>query len=165
MCHYSEGDTFLLNLERKATLRLHRLCLSIHVFHADWYTKKRGLFHINKVNKSKYSHNWNIDGQLYRRGFASADWSRYIDETSFFLKFLSTFNRYTSFPRVCWQNNFELNKESRNEANKYSFLKKKQRRKNVLFIFETLTGYYIKDTISYNGMICAHLRSFPYFQI
>ena len=78
-----------LNLERKATLRLHRLCLSIHVFHADWCTKKRGLFHINKVNKSKYSHNWNIDGQLYRRGFASADWSRYIDETSFFLKFLS----------------------------------------------------------------------------
>ena len=96
---------FYLNLERKATLRLHRLCLSIHVFHADryiaWYTKKRGLFHINKVNKSKYSHNWNIDGQLYRRGFASADWSRYIDEKSFFLKFLSTFNRYTSFPRVC----------------------------------------------------------------
>ena len=90
---------FYLNLKRKATLRLHRLCLSIHVFHADryiaWYTKKRGLFHINKVNKSKYSHNWNIDGQLYRRGFASAD------ETSFFLKFLSTFNRYTSFPRVC----------------------------------------------------------------
>ena len=40
---------FYLNLERKATLRLHRLCLSIHVFHADWYTKKRGLFHINKV--------------------------------------------------------------------------------------------------------------------
>ena len=62
-------------------------------------------------------------------------------------------------------NNFELNKESRNEANKYSFLKKKQRRKNVLFIFGTLTGYYIKDTISYNGMICVHLRSFPYFQI
>ena len=91
---------FYLNLERKATLRFHSLCLSIHVFHADWYTKKRGLFHINKVNKSKYSHNWNIDGQLYRRGFASADWSRYIDETSFFLKFLSTFNRYTSFPRV-----------------------------------------------------------------
>ena len=92
---------FYLNLERKATLRLHRLCLSIDVFHADWYTKKRGLFHINKVNKSKYSHNWNIDGQLYRRGFASADWSRYIDETSSFLKFLSTFIRYTSFPRVC----------------------------------------------------------------
>ena len=42
---------FYLNLERKATLRLHRLCLSIHVFHADWYTKKRGLFHINKVKK------------------------------------------------------------------------------------------------------------------
>ena len=77
---------FYLNLERKATLRLHRLCLSIHVFHADWYTKKRGLFHINKVNKSKYSHNWNIDGQLYRLGFASADWSRYIAETSFFLR-------------------------------------------------------------------------------
>ena len=28
---------FYLNLERKATLRLHRFCLSIHVFHADWY--------------------------------------------------------------------------------------------------------------------------------
>ena len=129
---------FYLNLDRKTTLSLHRLCLSIHVFHADWYTKKRGLFHINKVNKSKYSHSWNIDGQLYRRGFASADWSRYIDETSFFLKFLSTFNRYTSFPRVCWQNNFELNKESRNEANKYSFLKKKKTKKKRIVYFRNI---------------------------
>ena len=31
---------FYLNLERKATMGLHRLCLSIHVFHADWYPKK-----------------------------------------------------------------------------------------------------------------------------
>ena len=135
---------FYLNLERKATLRLHRLCLSIHVFHADryiaWYAKKRGLFHINEVNKSKYSHNWNIDGQLYRRGFASADWSRYIDETSFFLKFLSTFNRYqvTHLSRVCVDKiiNFELNKESRNEANKYSFLKKNNEEKTYCLFSE-----------------------------
>ena len=103
MCHYSEGDTFLFKFGNKSytEITLFVFIETIHVFYADWYTKKRGLFHINKVNKSKYSHNWNIDGQLYRRGFASADWSRYIDETSFFLKFLSTFNRYTSFLRVC----------------------------------------------------------------
>ena len=57
------------------------------------------------------------------------------------------------------------NKESRNEANKYSFFEKKINGKNALFTFGTVTGYYIKDTISYNGMICAHLGSFPYLQI
>ena len=56
-------------------------------------------------------------------------------------------------------------KVDRNEANKYSFLEKKTNGKNALFTFGTVTGYYIKDTISYNGMICAHLGSFPYLQI
>ena len=57
-------------------------------------------------------------------------------------------------------------KVNRNEANKYSFLEKKTTNgKNALFTFGTVTGYYIKDTISYNGMICAHLGSFPYLQI
>ena len=63
--------------------------------------------------------------------------------------------------------NSNWNKESRNEANKYFFFEKKTKTngKNALFTFGTVTGYYIKDTISYNGMICAHLGSFPYLQI
>ena len=74
------------------------------------------------------------------------------------------YRRFTLFPCCSFKfhcshadKNSKWNKESWNEANKYSFLKKKTNGKNALFTFGTVTGYYIKDTISYNGMICAHL--------
>ena len=49
--------------------------------------------------------------------------------------------------------------------NKYFFLKKNGTGKTRIVYFWNIERILYKSYVSYNGMICAHLGSIPYFQI